>query len=46
MMQGFIILGDDTKGIILWIGTVSIKFDTKIDTLGGDIWCGYFKQGY
>ncbi len=37
--------GDDARGIVLQKGSTMIKFDIKIETPGGVIWCGYFKRG-
>ncbi len=45
MQRGFTMTGDDTRGIILQKGSTVIKFDIKIETPGGVIWCGYFKRG-
>ncbi len=42
---GFTMIGDDTWGIILQKGSIVIKFDNKIETPGGVIWCGYYKHG-
>ncbi len=41
---GFTMTGDITWGIILQKGSTVIKFDIKIETPGGVIWCGYFKR--
>ncbi len=44
MQRGFTMTGDNTQGIILQKGSTMIKFDIKIETPGGVIWCGYFKR--
>ncbi len=38
--------GNDTHATILQKAIVTIAFEVKIETPGGVIQCGYFKQGH
>ncbi len=40
MQWGFTMSGHNIQGIILQKDSVVIKFDIKIETTGGVIWCG------